>query len=79
MSVSRLSMNHGTRMEVPREHGMQELRAEDYHSYRIVINPIVLGSGRTMFGDIPEKMNLALKKTRNFTDGKIVSWYAPPT
>jgi hypothetical protein len=44
-----------------------------------VINPIVLGSGRTMFEGIPEKVNLALKKTRNFTNGNVVSWYAPPT
>jgi hypothetical protein len=34
---------------------MQELRAEDYHSYQLVINPIVPRQRTTMLGDIPRK------------------------
>ena len=47
--------------------------------YQIVTNPVVLGSGRTMFDGVPEKVGLALKKTRAFSNGNIVSWYAPQT
>jgi dihydrofolate reductase len=43
--------------------------------YQIVTHPIVLGGGRTMFEGVPEKRRLALKKTRSFANGNIVSWY----
>ncbi len=45
--------------------------------YQLVLNPVVLGSGRTMFEGVPGQMSLALKKTRSFGNGNIVSWYAP--
>ncbi len=45
--------------------------------YQIVVNPIVLGGGRTMFEDVPDTVNLTLTKTRQFKNGNIVSWYVP--
>jgi dihydrofolate reductase len=45
--------------------------------YQIVVNPIVLGAGRTLFEGIPERVNLTLQKTRSFSNGNIVSWYVP--
>ena len=36
-------------------------------------NPI----GRTMFETVPEKINLALQKTRRFRNGNLVLWYVP--
>ena len=45
--------------------------------YQLVLNPIVLGRGRTMFEGVPGKVSLVLKKTRSFGNGNIVSWYEP--
>ena len=44
--------------------------------YQIVLNPIVLGTGRTMFDGIKEKLNLKLTKTRTFSSsGKVFLCY----
>jgi dihydrofolate reductase len=45
--------------------------------YQVVVNPIVLGKGRTMFEGINEKLNLKLTKTRAFGNGNVVLWYEP--
>lgn len=43
--------------------------------YHVVVNPIVLGKGRTMFEGVKERMNLKLTKTRAFGDGKVLVSY----
>jgi dihydrofolate reductase len=45
--------------------------------YQLVVVPVALGAGRTMFQGMPERKGLALKKSRSFGNGNIVSWYAP--
>jgi dihydrofolate reductase len=45
--------------------------------YQVVLNPIVLGSGRTMFDGVKVKLPLTLKKTRSFSNGNVVLWYEP--
>ena len=45
--------------------------------YQVVVNPVVLGKGRTMFDGIQTKLNLKLKGTRTFRNGKIFLCYAP--
>src|SRR5262245_27385385 len=45
--------------------------------YQIVLNPVVLGKGRTMFDGIKEKLNLILTKTRTFSSGKVFLSYEP--
>lgn len=45
--------------------------------YHVVVNPIVLGEGRTMFDGIKEKLNLKLTKTRAFGNGKVFLCYEP--
>lgn len=45
--------------------------------YQVVMNPIVLGKGRTMFDGIKEKLNLKLTKTRTFGNGKVLLCYEP--
>lgn len=47
--------------------------------YQIMINPVVLGKGRTMFDGIPKKLTLKLTKTRAFGNGNILLCYAPTT
>jgi dihydrofolate reductase len=43
--------------------------------YQVVLNPIVLGKGRTMFDGVKDKLNLKLTKTRAFGNGKVFLCY----
>jgi len=45
--------------------------------FQIVVNPIVLGSGKTLFEGAKEKIALELIKTRAFTNGNVVLYYEP--
>jgi dihydrofolate reductase len=45
--------------------------------YQIVLNSIVLGSGRTLFEGVRNKLNLRLTKSRAFQNGNVVLWYEP--
>ncbi len=45
--------------------------------YQIVVNPIALGAGRTMFDGIQEHLNLKLTKSRVFRNGKVFLCYEP--
>jgi dihydrofolate reductase len=43
--------------------------------YQIVISPIILGRGRTMFEGVEEKINLKLESTRAFKNGNVLLDY----
>ncbi len=45
--------------------------------FQIVVNPVALGGGRTMFGALREKLSLKLVKSRVFRNGKVFLCYAP--
>jgi dihydrofolate reductase len=45
--------------------------------YQVVVNPVVLGQGRTMFDGIKERLTLKLTQTRAFDNGKIFLCYEP--
>jgi dihydrofolate reductase len=45
--------------------------------YQIVVNPIALGDGRTMFDGIKERLSLKLTKSRIFRNGKLFLCYEP--
>lgn len=45
--------------------------------YQIVVNPVVLGKGRTMFDGVKEKLPLKLTKTRAFGNGNVLLCYEP--
>ena len=45
--------------------------------YQIVVNPIVLGKGRTMFDGIKRKLTLKLASTRAFGNGNVFLRYEP--
>ncbi|OJT18514.1 hypothetical protein BO221_41405 [Archangium sp. Cb G35] len=45
--------------------------------YQLVVNPIVLGKGRTMFEGIQEKLNLKPTQTRLFGNGNVLLCYVP--
>ncbi|HEU4436803.1 MAG TPA: dihydrofolate reductase family protein [candidate division Zixibacteria bacterium] len=44
--------------------------------YRLIVNPVVLGSGRPLFNG-NARMNLELFKTRNFKCGNVMLYYQP--
>jgi len=45
--------------------------------YQLVVNPIVLGAGRTMFDGLKEKLNLKLTNSRTFRNGNVLLSYEP--
>jgi dihydrofolate reductase len=45
--------------------------------YQVVVNPVVLGKGRTMFDGVKEKLSLKLTKTRAFGNGNVLLCYEP--
>src|SRR5437667_193445 len=45
--------------------------------YQMVVNPVVLGEGKTMFAGIKEKVTLQLIGTRAFGNGNVVLCYEP--
>ncbi len=45
--------------------------------YRIMVNPIVLGSGNPLFKGIKDRLKLKLTKTRTFQNGNVLLYYQP--
>lgn len=45
-------------------------------SYQVVVIPVVLGAGRTMFEGLPQPLELRLASTRSFANGNVVLTYA---
>jgi dihydrofolate reductase len=45
--------------------------------YQIVVAPIVLARGRTMFAGLPEKLPLKLTESRTFNNGNVFLRYKP--
>lgn len=54
------------------EHGLID-------DYRIMVNPIVLGQGTSLFKGLQKKLELKLVKTRTFKSGNVVLYYEPKT
>jgi dihydrofolate reductase len=45
--------------------------------YQIVVNPVALGKGKTMFDSMKEKLTLKLTRTRTFGNGNVLLCYEP--
>jgi dihydrofolate reductase len=45
--------------------------------YQVVVNPVVLGKGRTMFDGVKERLSLRPTKTRTFANGNVYLCYEP--
>ena len=45
--------------------------------YRIMVNPVVLGSGKPLFKGIQDRLTLKLLKTRIFRSGNVLLYYEP--
>ncbi len=47
--------------------------------YQIVVDPVVLGKGRTMFDSLNEKLTFKLRSSRTFDNGNVLLRYEPIT
>lgn len=45
--------------------------------YQLVVNPLVLGAGRTLFEGVPNKIGLKLLRSRTFGNGNVFLSYQP--
>lgn len=45
--------------------------------YRIMVNPVVLGSGKPLFQGIKDRLNLNLTGTEAFRNGNVLLYYQP--
>ena len=43
--------------------------------FRLIVNPIILGAGKTLFKDVDKKINLKLLETRTFKSGNVLLCY----
>ena len=43
--------------------------------YQLVLNPIVVGKGRSLFETVVDTFHLTLTKTQSFRNGNVVLWY----
>jgi dihydrofolate reductase len=45
--------------------------------YQLLLNPVVLGKGKTMFEGIRDRITLKLTKSRTFGNGNVLLYYVP--
>ena len=45
--------------------------------YRIIVNPVVLGDGKTLFKGLNERLKLKLIETKTFSSGTVLLCYQP--
>ena len=45
--------------------------------YRVIVNPVLLGSGTPMFENIGHRIKLKLRNSRSFASGVVVLYYEP--
>ncbi|OGK40242.1 hypothetical protein A3A74_07085 [Candidatus Roizmanbacteria bacterium RIFCSPLOWO2_01_FULL_35_13] len=43
--------------------------------YRLLVNPVILGKGKSMFENVKNKLNLKFLETRSFKNGNVLLYY----
>jgi len=54
---------------------LMQMNLVDEH--RVMVNPVLIGSGTPLFRNIDQKVNLKLVKTRTFKSGNVLLYYQP--
>ena len=54
---------------------LMQMNLVDEH--RVMVNPVLIGSGTPLFRNIDQKVNLKLVKTRTFKSGNMLLYYQP--
>ena len=49
------------------------------NEYRIIVNPVVIGNGKTLFSGIDSRLRLKLLYTKTFKSGNVLLCYIPVT
>jgi len=77
--VRKLKQESGTNMAVLGSGSIvsQLAQAGLVDEYRIMVNPVVLGKGKTMFEGVRDKLHLKLTKSRVFGNGNVLLYYEP--
>jgi dihydrofolate reductase len=57
--------------------GMHLSKRMPVDEFQIVVNPVVLGKGTTIFDGIKDKLTLKLTRTRTFGNGNVFLCYQP--
>jgi dihydrofolate reductase len=57
----------------------QLAQADLIDEYQLMLNPIVIGKGKTMFEGIKNRLTLKLINTRSFGNGNVLLYYEPAT
>ena len=45
--------------------------------YRLIVNPVILGDGHSMFRGVNDRLNLKLLRTTTFRSGNVLLYYEP--
>ena len=45
--------------------------------FQLVVVPVVVGAGRTLFDGVSGPMAMDLVRSESFSNGNVVSWYRP--
>lgn len=45
--------------------------------YRLIVNPVALGKGKTLFAGVNNRVKLKLSKTKTFCSGNVLLYYEP--
>jgi dihydrofolate reductase len=53
------------------------IRMDLVDEHRIMVNPVVLGSGTPLFKDVKERLSLKLIRSRIFDSGNVLLYYQP--
>jgi dihydrofolate reductase len=77
--VRRMKEDHGEGLAILGSGSIVSQLAQEglIDEYQVVVNPVVLGKGRTMFDGVKEKLKLKLTKTRAFGNGNAFLCYEP--
>jgi dihydrofolate reductase len=46
-------------------------------TFQIVVNPVALGAGNSLFSGLTQQLDLVLTNTQVFGNGSVVLWYVP--
>ncbi len=77
VEVRKMKEEHGEDMVVLGSGSIVSQLAQEglIDAYQIVVNPVVLGRGKTMFEGVKDKIGLKLTKTRTFGNGNVLLCY----
>ena len=77
--VRKLKSEHGPGMTILGSGSIIAQLASQHviDEYQMILDPVALGKGRSMFEGIQEQLNLNLTKTRIFSNGKVYLCYEP--